>query len=436
MTRTVWLNSLRRVCEVNSLFVPSFPHHEMSLSELQRAATFGAAPRRTVSIDEDPSAASEELWELLSSRYNLHKTLVLGQVRADIFERHPPQHAGITLVIPADTDFDTDYMVPTDAPLSDDNRNMSKPMRIAGLAKLLVPDILREILLWLPSDIDQKFRVAQVSRYWRDTTLHYPLFWSSCRAICTNRLPIVLERSGTTLLHIELLFLTGLPGPDTDWPTKAFVALLPYVACIETLEIELSEGYLISDTFPPSPETIEPLLRSNLEFSSLKTLRLVAPYSFEGYTPRILMKAPRLQTLDLQYFVSEDLDALLFPGLENIRLYEPRIKSVETLPYLHSMCKGAASCAVGMRRRGTTIWVLCRPMESADIAHIPTTWFSNVVLHILTAWLAMFIPHLELVIPASLRGVGPLVIFDDLGDERNLEVGRLKARTDLSIDAS
>jgi hypothetical protein len=47
MTRTVWLNSLRRVCEVNSLFVPSFPYDEMLLSELQRAATFGAAPRFT-----------------------------------------------------------------------------------------------------------------------------------------------------------------------------------------------------------------------------------------------------------------------------------------------------------------------------------------------------------------------------------------------------
>ncbi|KAJ6487825.1 hypothetical protein C8R45DRAFT_994446 [Mycena sanguinolenta] len=44
-TRTVWINALRRVCEVNSLFVPSFPYDEMSLSELQRAATFGASPR-------------------------------------------------------------------------------------------------------------------------------------------------------------------------------------------------------------------------------------------------------------------------------------------------------------------------------------------------------------------------------------------------------
>ncbi|KAF7360250.1 hypothetical protein MVEN_00753900 [Mycena venus] len=46
-TRSVWMNALRRVCEINGLFVPSFPYDDMSFSELQRAATFGAAPRFT-----------------------------------------------------------------------------------------------------------------------------------------------------------------------------------------------------------------------------------------------------------------------------------------------------------------------------------------------------------------------------------------------------
>ncbi|KAJ7778196.1 hypothetical protein B0H16DRAFT_880412 [Mycena metata] len=46
-TRTVWLNALRRVCEINSLFKPSFPFDDMSLLDLQRAAIFGAAPRFT-----------------------------------------------------------------------------------------------------------------------------------------------------------------------------------------------------------------------------------------------------------------------------------------------------------------------------------------------------------------------------------------------------
>ncbi|KAJ7016003.1 hypothetical protein C8F04DRAFT_1185378 [Mycena alexandri] len=45
LTRTVWMNALRRVCEINSLFKPSFPFDNMSFSDLQRAATLGAVPR-------------------------------------------------------------------------------------------------------------------------------------------------------------------------------------------------------------------------------------------------------------------------------------------------------------------------------------------------------------------------------------------------------
>ncbi|KAJ7790563.1 hypothetical protein B0H14DRAFT_1241714 [Mycena olivaceomarginata] len=325
--------------------------------------------------------------------------------------------------------------------------------------QLLVPDIIREIMLWLPSDIDQKFRVAQVSRYWRDTALHHPLFWSSflgrTNQLYINRIPIVLERSGTTLLHIELLILTGLPGPDTDWLAKAFAALLPYVARIETLDIELSEGYLINDTFPPSPETIEPLLRSNLEFSSLKTLRLVAPYSYEGYTPRILLKAPRLQTLDMQYFVPDDLGALLSPGLENIRLYEPRIKRVETLFHIFTQCAKARRVALLARDGEEQLFgsfAVQQPfapalreleiglMKGVDIAHILTTWLSDVVLHKLTVWPDYFDPRLEVLIPASLRGVGPLITFDDLDDGHPFlavgdEGGRIRCFRNINEDA-
>lgn len=57
VTRTVWLNALRRVCELNSLFTPSFPYDDMSLSELQRAATFGAAPRFTRRLYKQESDA-------------------------------------------------------------------------------------------------------------------------------------------------------------------------------------------------------------------------------------------------------------------------------------------------------------------------------------------------------------------------------------------
>ncbi|KAJ6470609.1 hypothetical protein C8R47DRAFT_1222509 [Mycena vitilis] len=61
LTRSVWLNALRRVCDLNGLFIPSFPYDNMSLSELQRAATFGAAPRfarRLYKREVDPTTVS------------------------------------------------------------------------------------------------------------------------------------------------------------------------------------------------------------------------------------------------------------------------------------------------------------------------------------------------------------------------------------------
>jgi hypothetical protein len=199
---------------------------------------------------------------------------------------------------------------------------------------LLVPDVLREIMLWLPSDIDQKFRVAQVSRYWRDTALHSPVFWSSflgrTNQLYINRIPIVLERSGTTtMLHVELRLIIT---PDTDWPTKALAALVPYVARIESLDVEYSQY----STYPLSPPTFQVLLRSNLEFPALQTLRLKGPH--RHLIPRLLLKTPRLRILDLEYFDPEDLDTLLPLSLENIRLHQVDVEGVETLFHILARC--------------------------------------------------------------------------------------------------
>jgi hypothetical protein len=107
----------------------------------------GGHIRRFRSINQDPWVASEELWELLSSRYSLHKTVREIRIRAfwdnyvNIFERHPLQHSGITLVIAADSEFDIDFRVPTGS----SNQRMSKLMRIAGLTQVWTEGILTSI---------------------------------------------------------------------------------------------------------------------------------------------------------------------------------------------------------------------------------------------------------------------------------------------------
>ncbi|KAJ7440152.1 hypothetical protein FB451DRAFT_1300792 [Mycena latifolia] len=64
LTRTVWMNAVRRMCEINNVFEPSFPLDDMSLLELQYAATSGAAwfaTRLNVQKSDTTSASLEPL---------------------------------------------------------------------------------------------------------------------------------------------------------------------------------------------------------------------------------------------------------------------------------------------------------------------------------------------------------------------------------------
>lgn len=99
--------------------------------------------------------------------------------------------------------------------------------------ELLVPDLLSEIILYLPSNINQKFTFAQVSRYWREVALRNHLFWSSFSGDASKsdcyRVPLILERSGpSTLLTIQFRFVG-----EAEWPAVAMNALVPYVGRIQ-----------------------------------------------------------------------------------------------------------------------------------------------------------------------------------------------------------
>jgi hypothetical protein len=169
---------------------------------------------------------------------------------------------------------------------------------------VLVADLLSEIMLKLPSSIEQKFSVAQVSRHWRDVALGSHLFWASfsggaSKADCC-RLPLMLERSGsTTMLHIQLHFFVGAKR----WPEDALKALVPYVTRIETLDVRFRVAV-----------DVEALLDSNLEFPALQTLRLKGP------APRLSFTAPQLRTLHMERITLANWSTLLSPSLENIRL--------------------------------------------------------------------------------------------------------------------
>ncbi|KAJ7790572.1 hypothetical protein B0H14DRAFT_2625932 [Mycena olivaceomarginata] len=176
---------------------------------------------------------------------------------------------------------------------------------------------------------------------------------------------------------------------------KALAALVPYVARIESLDVEYSQY----STYPLSPPAFQALLRSNLEFPALQTLRLKGPH--RHLIPRLLLKTPRLRILDLEYFDPEDLDTLLPLSLENIRLHQVDVEGVETL-FISSpdvrgcgaLCCSHATVATSRKMRfpaSQLIALALRELEvgwmnSADVARILNTCFSDVVLHTLAAW--------------------------------------------------
>ncbi|KAJ6577306.1 hypothetical protein B0H19DRAFT_1119117 [Mycena capillaripes] len=308
---------------------------------------------------------------------------------------------------------------------------------------LLVPDLLSEIMLRLPSDINHKFNFAQVSRYWREVALSNHLFWSSfagkaSKADC-YRVPMLLQRTGScTMLHIEFRFID-----EADWPAVALNALVPYVARIQTLNIM----FWVHSFCSLAPNIVENLLNSNLEFSALQTLCLVGPEYGLAARPLLLLTAPQLRTLDLDHCKPTSLDILLSPSLENIRLNQVDDVNLDTLMdifvrcptvwrvVLHSYDYGAYHSHYGdnyfdafARRRplARALRELELGTRNPDLGRLLKAGFSDVVLHTLTG--CLYNSDIDVLAEALLPGVGPLVFFEILMDQVELrdEDGRIR----------
>ncbi|KAJ6546821.1 hypothetical protein B0H19DRAFT_1074818 [Mycena capillaripes] len=297
---------------------------------------------------------------------------------------------------------------------------------------LLVPDILGDIMLRLPLSIDQKFTITQVSRFWRDVALHNHLFWSSftgrddyrgaSKADC-SRLPLVLERSGSSsTLHIQFCFTRD----GADWPTDALKALVPYVARIETLDVEFNVAM-----------DVKALLNSNLEFPALQTLRLNS-YTYHT-APYILLTAPQLRNLDIKRVHLLNWVTLLSSSLENITIWD---STLEMFVGILKRCPRAwrivlRSCdswyghstqhdpfeAFSSRPLAPALRELELRVENSDLAQVLQAAFSDGVLPTLTGCICNghCEDDLELLTGALLRSVGPLVFFK-LVDMQDLEL--------------
>ncbi|KAJ7842188.1 hypothetical protein B0H14DRAFT_3868924 [Mycena olivaceomarginata] len=146
---------------------------------------------------------------------------------------------------------------------------------------------------------------------WREVALNSRLFWAAFLVKPSPadpcRLPIVLERTGSTMLNIRLV--------------------LPKVVAMGAVCRRFGSAGTMrqSSTLYSTP---------TLEFPALKTLVLRPGPGI----PRLPLAAPQLRTLDLEAFEPANLRTLFSPSLENIRLYKVNGDYVETLANILARC--------------------------------------------------------------------------------------------------
>ncbi|KAJ7080693.1 hypothetical protein C8R44DRAFT_906825 [Mycena epipterygia] len=242
-----------------------------------------------------------------------------------------------------------------------------------------------------------------------------------------------IERSGSpTMLHIYFRFTSDttdwpatftsgatdeddpLTEYDSAWPAHALVALVPYVARIEILRIEL--GFPVDAT---------PLLYSNLRFPALKTLYLESAEDIDAPDLRLWLSAPHLRTLDIERVDPKNWEALLVPIACRTSAYPKPQCPLAWRVMLLSQSGGDDTdydhfdCQPFMCWPAPTLRELELRMAKQELANFFKIGFSDVVLDKLTV--CIYIAEHEVLTGVLLPGFGSLLLFQCL-DPQQIEL--------------
>ncbi|KZV85055.1 hypothetical protein EXIGLDRAFT_753504 [Exidia glandulosa HHB12029] len=175
-------------------------------------------------------------------------------------------------------------------------------------------DLLRSIFLHVdPQDIYEKFRLAAVSRQWRDAALATALLWSTF-VIASRKnavvLPLLLARSAEAPLRVVVDFagrLTGVPLTAAA-QQQVIRRLLAHAARFQKLVL-----YLDSNTPPIAAESF---LGSAVEFPALLHLEVIGMVP----APPLDIRARNLRVLELEHVYIVDGTTIFVASIEVLRL--------------------------------------------------------------------------------------------------------------------
>ncbi|KAJ9611584.1 hypothetical protein H2200_004768 [Cladophialophora chaetospira] len=182
----------------------------------------------------------------------------------------------------------------------------------------LPEEILRQIFCHIDShDVDQKFRLSQVCSQWRTVAIGQRLLWNRLRIMTPldgQRLPLILERSGSAALDVELLWVYRHKEPMLT-PEERKLAATQLAGCLKWLR------RLFIDIGRAEPKVSSALMAKGLSFPNLEDLEVQSSLS-RTQKFDLSLSAPQLQRLVLYEMGKVDWQSLLAKSLTHLSLIQ------------------------------------------------------------------------------------------------------------------
>ncbi|ETI25068.1 hypothetical protein G647_04438 [Cladophialophora carrionii CBS 160.54] len=258
----------------------------------------------------------------------------------------------------------------------------------------LPDELLGQIFMHVDThDVDQKFRLSQVCSQWRKAALGLRQMWNRMSIMTPqdgHRLPLLLERSGSAALDVELLWQHRYQEPMLT-SSERVLASTSLGGCRDRLQ------RLFVDVNRMETQQLSPLLAAGLSFPVLENLEIQSSYN-RPQALRLSFLAPQLRRLRLYQMDAVNWGQLLARSLTHVHLEKCFGADLDLLETIFKQCAQLQSLTVRMLASPVGFWDLETPVAqlvprlraldlSADVTDLITilrTGFRGLLLDELT----------------------------------------------------